>query len=152
MPVASNLAYGVDGDVFLGGRGQGRLEISLDLLQDFAIHDEFFRAGDEATLQPSGGVVDHVDTGLHRRPQRVAALPDRLPVGHIGGTGVGGTQGKPVVPAHLAGHLGGPHVFRGAEGRRTGAHVDIRGEGSEHARRSGPDHLHQGDGCQPLGD
>ena len=80
-------------------------------------------------------MVDEVDPGLHRRPERVHALPHRLAVRGVRGAGVRGAQRQAVEARHLAGHLRGAHVFGRAEGGRAGLHVDVGGEGADHAGR-----------------
>ena len=70
------------------GRGlcQNRFKIALNHMEQFAVHHEFFRAGNQPALKPTGRVIDHIGPRLHRCPEGIGGLPHRLPVGDICGT------------------------------------------------------------------
>ena len=121
------------------------------MLDHLDVDDELLERCGQPALLPAGGVVDEVAVAEHRAPQRHHRLVGALRVGGVGGRAGRRAVGQIVAPRELARGDVGLGVFRRAEGRRAGAHVDVGGEGAVHDRRAGPDELRQHDAEQRLG-
>lgn len=74
-----------------------------------------------------------------------------LRIERVGGVGVGGAVGNAVAAGELAAGNHRLHIFRRAEGRRPGLHVDVGGEAAIHHRCPAAHHLGEGDAGQRFG-
>ena len=128
-----------------------RLEHLGDHLQDLRVDDELLERGGEAALEPAGALVEQVHPAHHRAPHGHLGLVGRLGVDDARRGRVRRPPRQPVAPGELAAGDRALDRLGRAEGRRSGAHVDVRGERPVDHRRPGPDDLGQGDEEQRLG-
>ena len=104
------------------------LEVVDDLLQSFAVHHELLVAGAQSAFEPTGRMIDDVDSGRHTSPERECALPCSLGIRAVRGAGVRCAQRQSIESRHLAGDLGCAQVLRRAERRGTTTHrIDPNG-------------------------
>ena len=140
---------GLDGKVVGAHRHR---PVGVDnLLQHFAIDDEFLEAGRQSAFHPAGSVIDHVRMAGTASLKRKGRFPYRLRVGRVAGIGVRRAPWQPVTAGHLSRHLHRTDIFRRAEGRRAGFHIDIAGKGAIDARGALAHLLQQGDSGKRLG-
>ncbi len=125
MPLIANLTHRFNSDIFWTGGTDFWLHIALYLLQDLAVHNELFRAGDQPAFQPPSRMVDHMGPRLHCRPKRVRCLPHGLAIWYIGRANTRRAHRQTVVTRHLPCHLRRPHILRRAKSRGARFHIHI---------------------------
>ncbi len=127
------------------------LEERRDHLQQIGVENHLLERGLQAPFHPAGPVLEDVHPAHDRAPQRKHGLVCRLSIHRIGCTHVGRAVGQAITSGKLAAGQGRLHVFRRAEGRRAGLHVDVRGEAAIDEGRAGARRLAQHQPGQRLG-
>ena len=107
-----------------------------DHLQDFHVRDQLFIGHGQSALEPAGGMDDDGRPCHQAPPQRELCLVGRLNVIDVGRRPAGAAPWQIDYPRQLTGNERGAEMLRSPEGRGTGFHIHIRGEGAVANRRA----------------
>ncbi len=135
MPSRPHLGHGVQREI--GGRRADRLKHLGEHLQHFDVEDEFFIRCRQPAFEPACRVQHEIAAAQQGAPQAHLRFIGRLRIGDVRGRRVRGPPGQTEKSRHLARAESRLHVFRRTESRRSGFHIDVRGEAAVNDGRSG---------------